>query len=114
MWSSTKSRPDHREFTSKVESSWEDLIKEDVKLSWTPKIHHIIHHFSDYFEDSLVGKRSLFDTTDQIIKHCHSYVNRLLTTSFYKLKNADSKNGPKKQHAGILKINAYAVKIKNV
>ena len=52
--------PDHREFTSKVESSLEDLIKENVKLSWTPKIHHIIHHFSDYFEDTLVEKKISF------------------------------------------------------
>ena len=78
-----------------------------MKLSW----NYIIHHFVEYFEDELVEKRSLLDTSDQIIEHCHSYVNRMLTKSFYKLKNVNSKNASNKQHNGILKINAFAVKI---
>ena len=44
-------------------------------------------------------------------EHCHSYVNRMLTKSFYKLKNVNSKNASNKQHNGILKINAFGVKI---
>ena len=49
----------HREFTEKVKTAWEELMKQNVKLSWTPKIHQII----DYFEDPLLEKRSLFHTT---------------------------------------------------
>ena len=57
-------------------------------------------------------RRTLGDTTDQIIEHMHSYINRLLTKSFYKLKDFLSEKASKKQHQGILKINAFAVKIK--
>ena len=51
--------------------------------------------------------------TDQIIEHMHSYINRLMTKSFYKLKDWLSEKASKKQHKGILKINAFSVKIKN-
>ena len=69
-------------------------------------------HFSDYFEDPLVEGRALGVTTDQIIEHMHSYINRLMTKSFYKLKDLQSEKTAKKQHQGILKINAFSVKIK--
>ena len=85
----------------------------DFKLSWTPKVHYICDHFSDYFEDPLVEGRALGDTTDQIIEHMHSYINRLMTKSFYKLKDWLSEKASNKQHQGILKINAFSVKIKN-
>ena len=55
---------------------------------------------------------SLSDTTDQIIEHMHSYINRLMTKSFYRLKDWLSEKASKKQHEGILKINAFSVKIK--
>ena len=66
----------------------------------------------DYFEDPLIEGRALGDTTDQIIEHMHSYINRILTKSFYKLKDTSSEKASSKQHQGILKINAFAVKIK--
>ena len=100
--------PNYKAIIEKVETAWEELfVTDEVKITWTPKIHHIVHHFVDYFEDPLVEK-----TTDQIIEHCHSYINRMLTKSFYKLKNINTKNASKKQHNGILKINAFAVKKK--
>ena len=80
-------------------------------LSWTPKAHHIADHMSDYFDDPLVCGQALGVTTDQIIEHMHSYVNRLLCRSMYKLKNVDSKLGTERQHKGIVKINSYAVKV---
>ena len=63
----------------KVSAAWDELFKtDDVKISWTPKIHYIIHHFVEYFEDELVEKRSLLATTsDQIIEHCQCYINRM-------------------------------------
>ena len=54
-----------------------------MKLSWTPKAHQIADHFSDYFDDPLVCGQSLGVTTDQVIEHMHSYVNRMLTRSMY-------------------------------
>ncbi len=83
-----------------------------MKFSWTPKVHHIADHFSDYFEDPLVKGQALGVTSDQIIEHMHSYIDKMLNKSKYKLKIADSEQAAKKQHAGILKINAMAVQIK--
>ena len=88
----------------------------DFKLSWTPKVSD---HFSDYFEDPLVEGRALGDTTDQIIEHNYalihqqSLLNRLMTKSFYKWKDCLSEKASKKQHEGILQINAVKI-IKNV
>ena len=82
-----------------------------MKLSWTPKAHQIADHFSDYFDDPLVCGQSFSVTTDQVIEHMHSYVNRMLTRSMYLLKNVHSKLGSERQHKGICKINSFAVKL---
>ena len=79
-----------------------------IKLSWSPKAHHIADHLSDYFDD---GGEALGVTTDQVIEHMHSYVNRMLTKSMYKLKNVHSKIGSERQHKGIVKINSFAVRV---
>ena len=84
----------------------------NVSVNWTPKAHQISDHFSDYFEDPLVKKQALGVTSDQIIEHMHSYINRMLTRSIYKLKLANTEKSAKRQHSGILKINAFATKIK--
>ena len=67
--------------------------------------------YSDYFDDPLVCGQSLGVTTDQVIEHMHSYVNRMLTRSMYLLKNVHSKLGSERQHKGICKINSFAVKL---
>ena len=79
--------PNHRAVTGNFKAKWKTLVDTKFKLSWTPKVHYICDHFSDFFEDPLVEGRALGHTTDQIIEHMHSYINRLLTKSFYKLKN---------------------------
>ena len=84
------------------------------KLSWTPKAHHIADHLVEYFKDPLVNRKALGKTSDQIIENMHSYIDRMLNKSKYKLKIADSDKAAKKQHAGILKINAFAVRISNI
>ncbi len=89
------------------------MVDEPVlKFSWTPKAHHIADHFSDYFEDPLVKGQALGVTSDQIIEHMQSYIERMLCKSHYKLKISDSEQAAQKQHAGILKINVMAVQIK--
>ena len=68
-----------------------------MKFSWTPKADH----FSDYFEDPLVKGQALGVTSDQIIEHLHSYIDKMLNKSKYKLKIADFEQAAIKQHAGI-------------
>ncbi len=38
-------------------------------------------HFSDYFEDPLTGGEGLGWTSDQIIEHMHSYIDRIFRKS---------------------------------
>ena len=103
----------HLEVTTNFKMSWQSLVDEpSLKINWTPKAHQISDHFSDYFEDPLVKKQALGVTSDQIIEHMHSYINRMLTRSIYKLKLANTEKSAKRQHSGILKINAFATKIK--
>ena len=92
-----------------TKDSWQAMFEEpEIKLSWSPKAHHIADHFSDYFDD---GGEALGVTTDQVIEHMHSYVNRMLTKSMYKLKNVHSKIGSEHQHKGIVKINSFAFRL---
>ena len=104
--------PNHKAVTRNFKNSWQSLFDEpQIKLSWTPKAHIIAEHFSDYFEDPLVCGQSLGVTTDQVIEHMHSYLNKMLTKSQYKLKDVHSKLGTERQHKGIVKLNSFAVKI---
>ena len=107
--------PKYEDIITCFKNSWQAIIDEPiVKLSWTPKAHHIADHFVDYFKDPLVNNQALGRTSDQIIEHMHSYIDRMLNKSKYKLKIADSDRAAKKQHAGILKINSFAVRISNI
>ena len=45
------------------------------------KVHLIIDHFSDYFEDPLTGGEGFGWTSDQIIEHMHSYIDRIFRKS---------------------------------
>ena len=49
-----------------------------IQLTGVPWLEtSIADHMSDYFDDPLVCGQALGVTTDQIIEHMHSYVNRL-------------------------------------
>ena len=45
------------------------------------KVHLIMDHFSDYFEDPLTGGEGFGWTSDQIIEHMHSYIDRIFRKS---------------------------------
>ena len=68
-------------------------------------------YFQKTFHSVICWTLDLGITTDHVIEHMHSYVNKMLTKSMYKLKNVQSKIGSKRQHRGIVKINSFAVKI---
>ena len=52
-----------------------------TRLKFTVKTATNALHFSDYFEDPLTGGEDLGKTTDQIIEHCHSYIDRTFRKS---------------------------------
>ena len=84
-----------------------------MKLSVTPKVHQIVDHFSDYFDDPLVPKgEGLGVTSDQTIEHMHSHIKKVFKLSGYFHNNPRTLASAKKQHQGILRINSYSVRIK--
>ena len=52
--------PNHRVVTTRFKETWSRLVAiPEAGISWTPKVHQISDHFSDYFEDPLVEGRAL-------------------------------------------------------
>ena len=68
-----------KQVSENVRRSWGDVVKDDrVKLSLINKVHEIVDHFSDYFEHPLCGGEALGTSSDQIIEHMHSYVDKAM------------------------------------
>ena len=65
-----------------------------------------------YFDDPLVKKEGQGMCSDQIIEYMHSYIKQTLTRSHYLLSIVDSKEAIKRQHNGILRLNAFSVRRK--
>ena len=94
-----------------LKSSWTALTEDpQISMSWPNKVHYIVDHFQDYFEDPLVNGEALGNTTDQLIEHMHSEIDKIMKIGGYWVNDAE-KCG-KKQHNAILKINAFSVNIK--
>ena len=80
----TKLDPNHRQVTTQFKLSWLSLVDDPrVKLSIPNKVHYINDHFSDYFDDPMTGGEGLGTTTDQIIEHMHSFIDRNFRKSRY-------------------------------
>ena len=46
--------PNHRDVKTNFKEKWKSLVDTpNFMLTWTPKVHYISDHFSDYFEDPL-------------------------------------------------------------
>ena len=63
--------------------SWYQL-KSLTNISTTPKIHIILDHFEDYFDD--VGM-TLIKVTDEMIESCHQYLHKRLMRSYMLTKD---------------------------
>ena len=71
-----------RKITKSFEESWMALVEDQrVNLSIPNKVHIINDHFSDYFEDPITGGKGLGTSTDQIIEHMHSFIDRTFRKS---------------------------------
>ena len=105
--------PSHRQVTQNLKNSWGSLVEDPrVKLTWPNTVHHIVDHFSDYFEDPLTSGEPLGFTSDQITEHMHSYIDKTFKKSGYWITDPTSELCAKKQHEGILQINGFSVNIK--
>ena len=105
--------PNHRDIINELNLAWTALVEDHrVNLTIPNKIHFIIDHFSDYFEDPLTGGEGLGTTTDQIIEHMHSYIDRTFKRSKYWVNDPTTTACATKQHQCILQINAFSVRMK--
>ena len=86
------------------------MILKSTSQYLTKKIHFIIDHFSDYFDES---QEALGTTSDQLIEAMHQYTDAMLRKSAYWVKDPTSVICGVKQHRGVLKINAYSVTTKS-
>ena len=104
--------PSHRQVTNNLKNSWGSLVEDPrVTLTWPNTVHHIVDHFSDYFEDPLTSGEPLGYTSDQITEHMHSYIDKTFKKSGYWITDPTSELCAKKQHEGILQINGFSVNI---
>ena len=96
-------------------NSWEALVQNeyvmmcmDFRVTWINKVHFIVDHFSELLEKENEG---LGNNSDQNIECMHSYVDKQLKKGCYWTTVSTTKACGEKQHAGVLKINAYSVKL---
>ena len=105
--------PNHRDIINELNLAWTALVEDHrVNLTIPNKIHFTVDHFSDYFEDPLTGGEGLGTTTDQIIEHMHSYIDRTFKRSKYWVNDPTTTACATKQHQCILQINAFSVRMK--
>ena len=78
----------------------------------TPKAHQIGDHIEQYYDDPFVKQEDLGMCSDQIIEQMHSYIKRMLLKSRYLCSIADSRESAKRQHNGVLRLNAFSVRKK--
>ena len=58
------------EVLDKFSSSWQSL-KDKFGISTTPKIHIILDHLEDYFNET---NRTLLKTSDEVVENMHQFV----------------------------------------
>ena len=92
----------YTEVIDKFSSSWSKLTS-NFKISTTPKIHIILTHLEDYFDET---ELTLLKTTDELVESMHQHVFKRMMKG-YNVKNIFSpKHGDLLMNL-VLRINAY-------
>ena len=63
--------------------AWHNLVDQYV-ITTTPKIHILLDHLEDYFDNCNV---TLIKTSDELIENMHKVLNRRMMRSFYFVKD---------------------------
>ena len=88
--------------------SWIKLASK-FKLSTTPKLHIILHHLCDYFDETNL---TLVKASDEIVENCHQLFNKRLIKGFVVKDLSHPAHGEKLYNA-VRSFNTYNLKIKN-
>ena len=62
----------------KFSSSWQSL-KDKFGISTTPKLHIILDHLEDYFNET---NRTLLRTSDEVVENMHQFVFKRLMKGY--------------------------------
>jgi hypothetical protein len=92
----------YSEVLDQFSSSWFKL-KEKCNISTTPKIHIILDHLEDYFDETQL---SLLQTSDEIIKNMHHVVHKRLMRG-YNVKYLSNPKHSDKLFNLVKRINTY-------
>jgi hypothetical protein len=96
----------YQEVLDKFSSSWYKL-QEKYKISTTPKIHIILHHLEDYFDET---ELTLLKTTDELVESMHQHVFKRMMKG-YNVKDIASPKHSEMLFKLIRRINSYNLKV---
>ena len=85
--------------------SWYKL-QEKTGISTTPKIHIILDHVEDYFND--VGL-TLFKVTDEMVESCHQYLHKRFMKSYFITKDLSNSSHGDRLYRAVRHHNSSAI-----
>ena len=96
----------YTEVLDKFSSSWYQL-QEKYKISTTPKIHIILDHLEDYFDETQI---TLLKTSDEIVESMHQVVYKRLMKG-YNVKDISNPTHGDRLFNLVCRINTYNLDI---
>ena len=94
----------------KFSKCWYKLA-DKYKISTTPKIHIILNHLCDYFDECEVTLKTV---SDELVESMHQYVDKFMVRSCYKVKDVKNPTHGKNLFKAVCHVNSYNLRIKNV
>ena len=79
------------------------------KISTTPKLHIVLDHLCNYFDEYGVTLKTV---SDELVESMHSYVEKCMNRSGYKVKSVLNPSHGKKLFRALMHVNCYNLKIK--
>ena len=84
-------------------------LTDSHNISTTPKVHIILHHLCDYFDDS---EMTLKRVTDELVESMHQYVDKVMCNSSYKVKDVNNPQHGKLLFRAVTHVNCYNLRLK--
>ena len=99
----------YNEVIDQFSSSWYALVNSSG-ISTTPKIHIILDHLCEYFDEMEI---TLVRISDELVENMHQFVESRMRLSNYKVKDITSPAYGVKLYRAVRHINSYNLRIKN-
>jgi hypothetical protein len=87
-------------------TAWFKLTNEYPNVSTTPKIHIILHHLEDYFDET---NMTLIKATDELVENMHQYLHKRLMRSNYLVKDLSNPNQGHRLYRAVRHLNSYNI-----